>query len=431
MSSTDENVLRGTIHILVDNSDPLNKVFKPIYPKTVADQIEDLDEAIESKIQEIPVASSSTFGLAKIGNNISCIDGIVSLTSENIISALGFTPVTATDKINSANIADKLASTVNIDGFSFNGTNDINRYVACTTASDVPIKAVSIANFNLQYGALIVIKFINANSASSIALNVNNTGAKQIKYHGEIIDPRYIKANSIYTFLFNGESFDLIGDIHADINAVTGVRGSAESDYHTGNITITPESIGLGNVNNVTDNLKNVLSAQHLTTSRTIDGVDFDGSENIIHYGQCNTQSDDPVKLVSCKNFVLQAGSIITVTFNNNNIANGLALDVNNTGAKAIKYRNANIDPTVLDAGRTYTFVYDGTNYQFIGDINTNVNLVTGVKGSNETNFQTGNVIITKSSLGIDKVENTADNEKQVLSAKKLATARTISLLLM
>ncbi len=42
---------------------------------------------------------------------------------------------------------------------------------------------------------------------------------------------------------------------------VTGVKGAAESDYHQGNVNITPANIGLGNVNNTADTDKTVKAA--------------------------------------------------------------------------------------------------------------------------------------------------------------------------
>lgn len=44
-------------------------------------------------------------------------------------------------------------------------------------------------------------------------------------------------------------------------NNVTGVKGSNESIYRTGNVNITKANIGLGNVNNTADSEKNVKSA--------------------------------------------------------------------------------------------------------------------------------------------------------------------------
>jgi len=56
------------------------------------------------------------------------------------------------------------------------------------------------------------------------------------------------------------------------------------------------------------------------------------------------------------------------------------------------------------------------------------VNSITGVKGSAETSYRTGQVNITAENIGLGNVNNTADSAKNVLSATKLTTARTISL---
>lgn len=56
------------------------------------------------------------------------------------------------------------------------------------------------------------------------------------------------------------------------------------------------------------------------------------------------------------------------------------------------------------------------------------VNSITGVKGNSESSYRTGNVNITPANIGLGSVNNTADSAKNVLSATKLTTARTISL---
>lgn len=47
----------------------------------------------------------------------------------------------------------------------------------------------------------------------------------------------------------------------AQVNSITGVKGSAETTYRTGQVNITPANIGLGNVNNTADSVKNVAYA--------------------------------------------------------------------------------------------------------------------------------------------------------------------------
>ncbi len=57
---------------------------------------------------------------------------------------------------------------------------------------------------------------------------------------------------------------------------VTSVAGK------TGAVTLVKGDVGLGSVDNTADSTKNVLSATKLTTARTINGVSFDGTANIV-----------------------------------------------------------------------------------------------------------------------------------------------------
>ena len=56
------------------------------------------------------------------------------------------------------------------------------------------------------------------------------------------------------------------------------------------------------------------------------------------------------------------------------------------------------------------------------------VNTILGIKGSNEDNFRIGYIIITKDNIGLGSVDNTPDNEKNVLSATRLTTGRDITI---
>ena len=62
---------------------------------------------------------------------------------------------------------------------------------------------------------------------------------------------------------------------------VAGVKGENESSYRIGNVNITKENIGLGNVDNTSDNEKSVLSATKLSTPRKIGNASFDGTKDI------------------------------------------------------------------------------------------------------------------------------------------------------
>lgn len=112
----------------------------------------------------------------------------------------------------------------------------------------------------------------------------------------------------------------------------------------------------------------NAGTATTLATSRTIDGVSFNGSAAITHYGTCSTSGSTAAKTVSCTGFNLVIGARIIVKFSNTNTNSSPTLNVNSTGAKTITYLGSTIETYRLLAGGVYEFVYDGTYYQLIGN---------------------------------------------------------------
>ena len=117
----------------------------------------------------------------------------------------------------------------------------------------------------------------------------------------------------------------------------------------------------------------NADTATKLATARTIDGVSFNGTANITHYGSCSTAAATAAKTVACTGFTLATGARIEVKFTVTNTAANPTLNVNSTGAKAIYYRGAAIPAGYLAADRTYAFIYNGTQYELVGDLNTDV----------------------------------------------------------
>lgn len=154
-------------------------------------------------------------------------------------------------------------------------------------------------------------------------------------------------------------------EVGAQKNTVTGVKGSAETDYRVGNVNITKENIGLGNVDNTADAAKSVKSAATLTTARKIDGVSFDGSKDIVHYTACSTTAETAAKVAACTGFALATGARIIVNFATQNTATSPTLNISSTGAKAIQYQGTAI-PAIWLYG-VLEFVYDGNAYQFVG----------------------------------------------------------------
>ena len=123
--------------------------------------------------------------------------------------------------------------------------------------------------------------------------------------------------------------------------------------------------------------------ADQLNTARAIDGVNFNGTAAIIHYGECSTAAATAAKTVACTGFTLVTGARIAVKFTVTNTADNPTLNVQSTGAKAIQYRGSAINKAILAANRTYEFIYDGTNWQLVGDTDSNTTYSVATSSAN------------------------------------------------
>lgn len=106
-----------------------------------------------------------------------------------------------------------------------------------------------------------------------------------------------------------------------------------------------------------------------LATERQIDGIDFNGTQNVIRYASCSTAAGTRAKTVSIPNFNLITGSYIIIRFANTNTASNPTLNVSGTGAKNIRWNGSNIGPSYIRANRLYALVYTGSVYEILGDI--------------------------------------------------------------
>lgn len=194
-------------------------------------------------------------------------------------------------------------------------------YGTCATAANVAEKIITLhsdfADWKLEVGAEIVVKFGNANSATMMTLNVNGTGAKRVWYNTA---PLY-NANSNAgvkdcpeRYMYDGTYFVWMG--HA-------------WDKYT---TYSPEGLGFG-------------------------------------YGICETAAATAAKTATLASYTLVKNSIVAVKFTNSVPANS-TLNINSKGAKPIFYRGSAIVAGVINAGDVATFIYDGTNYIYLGTDN-------------------------------------------------------------
>ena len=99
-------------------------------------------------------------------------------------------------------------------------------------------------------------------------------------------------------------------------------------------------------------------------------------------YAECSTAAGTAAKVATiCTDgdttntgFALVKGVSVKVKFTVTNTASSPTLNINGTGAKAIMYRGSAINKGYLAANRVYEFVYDGTDWELVGDIDTDTN---------------------------------------------------------
>lgn len=118
--------------------------------------------------------------------------------------------------------------------------------------------------------------------------------------------------------------------------------------------------------------------AQKLTPGAKIDGVNFDGSAGIVHYAATTATSGVISVVVPGYGSTLTAGARLILHQTEGNYVGtttaqinikSSASDTTGTGAKNIKYKNGNL--LGWAAGKVLELVYDGTEWEYIGDINT------------------------------------------------------------
>lgn len=107
-----------------------------------------------------------------------------------------------------------------------------------------------------------------------------------------------------------------------------------------------------------------------------VDVSDINGNMDMLdgafaRFAVCSTAAATAAKTATISGFKLFTGAVAYIKFSVKNTAANPTLNISGTGAKAIQYQGAAISSSYLNANRTYAFVYDGSVYQLIGDINT------------------------------------------------------------
>ena len=186
-------------------------------------------------------------------------------------------------------------------------------YGTSSTGASTTAKTVTCVDYTLAAGSIITVLFTTANTAATPTLNVNSTGAKSI-YVGTTAPnatDNVLKwsANTLVTFVYDGTQYRYISSSSAS--------------------TVSPSR----------------------------------GANT--WYGTDSSSASTASKTVTCANFVLTRGAIISIKFTNANTADALKLNVNSTGAKPVRWNGVETSTTnkfIWIAGEQITFLYEDTN---------------------------------------------------------------------
>lgn len=365
----------------------------------------DLDGYVQaSDLDDITITSTNT-----TGDTI----GTITIGSDSIdlkVADISGNAGTATALATSRNIGIKDADGTNTGtGASFNGSADITLKLPST------IKAALTGNASTAT-KLLNARDINVSDSTGThtgtAASFDGTANKTIKLPATLDaaitgnaatatalqNAQTIKiANSDGTSATTGTSFkgnagitlNLPSTIKATLNGNAATATNATNDANGDPITTTyaktaditnisvtttnttGSTIGTVTVGSNSVNLK-VADAPTLTTTRTVDGVQFNGDNNVSHYATCSTAATTAAKTVTIsgiKGFTLVTGARVTVKFTVANTVSNPTLNVNSTGAKAIYYRGYAIPAAALAANCTYDLVYNGTQWEIVGSV--------------------------------------------------------------
>lgn len=200
--------------------------FRLLFARTDGDLVTAEKSNLVAAINEIALGG----GVAGV-TSFNTRDGAVSLLSADVTTALGFTP-----QVSDPQLTD-------FAGLAYAGN------------------------------ALKVVR-VNAGATGLELATVSGGGGLSDGDYGDVT----VSGAGTVISLDVGVAAANLGFAPTSVTGLTGVQSVAA--FKTG-LGLVKADVGLGNVDNIADAAKNVLSATKLTTARNINGVPFDGSANI------------------------------------------------------------------------------------------------------------------------------------------------------
>ena len=266
-------------------------------------------------------------------------------------------------------------------------------YTYCQTSESESNKIISINNYNLKIGDIIHVYFYESVNANS-TININNTGAKPIKFTNKI------NAGDVAAFLYDGDKYNLISIIDSKQKNIYCICNTAQSQnnksisinktlYNLSNGSIVSikftnavnanSTININNIGDypiyykgsaITDDVikaGNIVTFIYQNKYFYLVSIDsFNNAQQGFGYGICNSMVSDIYKYsVNINNYNnLTDHDILIIKFKNNVITNA-TLNINDTGDKPIYYNDSPIIDDVINAEEFAIFKYDETNDRY------------------------------------------------------------------
>ena len=191
--------------------------------------------------------------------------------------------------------------------------NEVFDYTNTAAGTADKVLTINSPRFTLVPGVKVGLKFNIKNSAANPTLNVNNTGAYPIRINGAAVTNTFLQVYTVYILVFDGFAWNIV-------------------DFYYDRPYVVTEPIRI-----------------------------------------CDTAEDTAAKTISITDYELATNDIIFVQFTNGSNINNPTLDIESTGAHAIKLNNIAVTPSnfTIDSEHIYRLTYDGSDWEIIGKYST------------------------------------------------------------
>ena len=195
-------------------------------------------------------ATSSTLGLVKIGSNITNSNGTISLTKDNVTTALGYTPPTSDTNTHYTTKLIASASTGTVNAVTTNGNTYLRLFDDTTARNSINIKGSGATTVTSDANGVITISSTDNNTTYSTATtsidglmsSTDKSKLDGIQANATAVSFSQTKTSGteVGKITINGTTTTLYSDTNTDTNTkVTNTLGTTIKAYITGTTTAT------------------------------------------------------------------------------------------------------------------------------------------------------------------------------------------------